>query len=208
MTYPLDQTPTDAPRPAAAPRARPEGPLARLLRHYLRRDNGSIAAEAVIVFPMMIWAVLAGYVYSDAMRVKSLNTKAAYTVADALSREASVNQMFVDRMADLAWMLTGGREDTSMRITVIRYETATDRYTLSWSKETGDHFVPLTEPDLNAMRPQLPVAADMDSLILVETHMEYSPVYDVGLSDTELQTFVITRPRYSPGLCWEQSQDC
>jgi hypothetical protein len=184
------------------------GRIARLLNRFRRGDEGSIAAEAVIVFPMMIWALLAGYVFSDAMRVKSLNTKAAYTVADALSREGSVNQNFVDRMSELAWMLTGGRDDTALRVTVLRYETATDTYRLSWSNTKGIWFTPLTEADLNAMRDRLPVAADMDSLILVETHMVYAPVYDVGLSDTDLLTFVITRPRYSPGLCWEQTLDC
>lgn len=173
---------------------------------FARGRDGSMSAEAVIIFPLLLWTLLAGYVFFDVQRVKSLNTKAAYTVADALSREDSINQTYVTRMGELAWLLTGGRAETSLRVSVIRYDG--QNFGLSWSRETGTHYSVLSQSDVDAMASDLPRAAALDSLIIVETHMPFEPAYDVGLPNMDLERRVITRPRFSPGLCWNDSTAC
>ena len=174
---------------------------------FADNPQGSIAVEAVLIIPLLLWALLSGYVFFDAQRVKSLNTKSAYTIADALSREASVNETYVARMGELAWLLTGARADTSMRVSVLR--NTGEAYGLSWSRETGDYFSVLTQSDVDAMAAELPPSAPLDSLIVVETHMPFEPLYsNVGIPNTDLEMRVVTRPRYTPGLCWKDTTAC
>lgn len=202
----MSHTPKTAQRPTDRGLRKGRSILHRLTG-FLRRQDGTISTEAVIVTPLMIWAILFGYVYSDTMRVKSRTTKAAFTVADALSREASVNQNYIDRMAELTWLLTGGRFESSVRISVIRYD-ADAGYELSWSKAVGNDLSPYSQGDIDTIQGDLPLAAPMDSIILVDTNVPFTPIYQIGVTDMDLKSSAMTRPRYSPGLCWESSQDC
>ena len=186
--------------------------IGRLLKARLtifqRAGDGSLSAEAVIIFPILLWALLATYVYFDAVRMKSLNIKAGYTIADALSREASVDNNQIGRLNDLAKLMTGGRTDTNLRVTVVNYDTDDDVYSVSWSKERGDRYLEMDDEELEAMRDRLPLANRFDSLILVETVLSYEPLFDVGMSTMELENFAVTRPRFTTGLCWNESTDC
>ncbi len=186
--------------------------IGRLLKARLnifqRAADGSISAEAVIIFPILLWALLATYVYFDAVRMKSLNIKAGYTIADALSREASVDNNQIGRLNDLAKLMTGGRTDTNLRVTVVNYDSDDDVYSVSWSKERGDRYLEMDDEELEAMRDRLPLANDFDSLILVENVMSYEPIFEVGMSTIELENFAVTRPRFTTGLCWDESTDC
>ena len=186
--------------------------ISRLLKARLtifqRAGDGSISAEAVIIFPILLWALLATYVYFDAVRMKSLNIKAGYTIADALSREASVDNNQIGRLNDLAKLMTGGRTDTNLRVTVVNYDSDDDVYSVSWSKERGDRYLEMDDEELEAMRDRLPLANDFDSLILVENVVSYEPIFEVGMSTIELENFAVTRPRFTTGLCWDESTDC
>lgn len=178
-------------------------------RRFRRSERGSISAEAVVILPMLVWALFAGYVYFDAARTRSLTVKAANVVADVLSREEAVDSAYLDRMQDLTWMLTGGRQRTSLRVTVVTYESLTDLYRVSWSQTRGTFYeAPLGDGGVAAIRDRLPVMSDFDRLIVVETQLPYSPVFDVGLPHMDLETFQVTRPRFTPGLCWADTSAC
>ena len=183
-------------------------PLKVRLATFQRGADGSIAAEAVIIFPILIWALLGTYVYFDAVRIKSLNIKAGYTIADALSRTASVDDNEMQRLNDLIWLMTGGRTDTDMRVTVVNYDSDDDVYSVSWSKERGDHYTEMDDEELEAMRDRLPLANSYDSLILVENVISYEPIFEVGMSTMDLENFAVTRPRFTTGLCWDDTTDC
>ena len=182
--------------------------LRRRLVTFQRRADGSIAAEAVIIFPILLWALLATYVYFDAVRMKSLNIKAGYTIADALSRAASVDSNDMQRLNDLIWLMTGERTNNDLRVTVVNYDPDDDLYSVSWSKERGNHYTEMDDEELEAMRDRLPPANRFDSLILVENVVSYEPLFEVGMSTIELENFAVTRPRFTTGLCWDDSTDC
>ena len=57
------------------------------IRKFTRDEGGTATTEAVLVFPMLIWALMAMAIYFDAFRVRSVNLKAAYTISDMISRE-------------------------------------------------------------------------------------------------------------------------
>ena len=199
---------SEFPRRALAKMKRIGGPFKARLATFRSGVEGSISAEAVIILPIMLWALLATYVYFDAVRMKSLNIKAGYTIADALSRAATVDTNELKRLNELAWLMTGGRTSTNIRVTVVNYDPDDDVYSVSWSKERGDHYPEMDDEELEAMRDRLPLANSFDSLILVENVMSYEPLFEVGMSTMELENFAVTRPRFTTGLCWDDSTDC
>jgi hypothetical protein len=171
-------------------------------------QKGAIAVEAILVFPILAWAYMASFVYFDASRTKNTNLKTAYTIADALSREASVNQNYINTMHDLLGYLSFSKHETRARITIVRYSSASSKYTVSWSEALGNEIAPWTDNNINSISSQLPTVPENDPFIVVETFMDYTPSFNVGLDPFTINYLVVTRPRYFPGICWDGTTAC
>lgn len=169
---------------------------------FRKQQEGSISVEALLILPLLAWAYLATFVYFDAFRAKNTNLKAAYTISDAISREADVNDAYLNSMKRLLNFLTDSRHSTKMRVTVLSYRSSDDKYYLLWSKKRGPNISTLTNSDLETLRTKLPKITDFDTLIIVETFMAYEPAFNVGINALSIDNFVVTRPRFSPGLCF------
>ena len=61
-----------------------------LIRKTLKDEKGSFSVEAILMFPMLVWAFMAMYVFFEGLRESNINLKATYTVADLLSRETDL----------------------------------------------------------------------------------------------------------------------
>ena len=71
--------------------------LQTCLRDFARDIRGSLTVEAVVMFPMLFWAMLSMLVFFDAYRQNSLNVKAAFTIGDMISREVDpINAAYLD----------------------------------------------------------------------------------------------------------------
>lgn len=183
-------------------------PFHRFLRRFRRDDEGSIAVEAILVFPVLFWAVLATFVYFDAFRSQSNNLKAAYTISDALSRETGyVTPEYLSSLYRLQEALTSSNHDTKVRVTVVRYDGNLDRYDVVWSQQEGGASL-LTSARLETMRDRLPVMPHNEILILYENWIAYEPIFSIGLDAFTFQNLVFTRPRFTPEqLCWNSVND-
>ncbi|RYG93165.1 pilus assembly protein [Loktanella sp. IMCC34160] len=183
-------------------------PLHNFLRRFRRDDQGSIAVEAILVFPVLFWAVLATFVYFDAFRSQSNNLKAAFTISDALSRESGyVTPEYLTSLHRLQEALTSSNHDSRIRVTVIRYDEGADAYNVVWSQQQGGAN-PLTTATLLSMRDRLPVMPDNEILILYENWIAYEPIFSIGLDAFTFQNMVFTRPRFTPDqLCWNSVND-
>ncbi len=181
--------------PAAVLRAR--------IARFARDLRGSLSMETVLVFPLLMWAYIAMFIYFDAFRVQSTNLKAAYAVSDLLSREAVVNQDYIDGMNDVFDYLIASSDPTWLRVTVVKWDENDDEYKVEWSHTTKGKPVhtdaTINSPDVVSKIPVLPVG---DKVIVVETHMTYEPIFNVGLGQLSLDNFIVTRPRKGPQLQW------
>ena len=54
---------------------------------FLRDEDGLILAEGLLMLPLVIWALVAMFIYWDVFRTINITQKAAYGVADLLSRQ-------------------------------------------------------------------------------------------------------------------------
>ncbi|MGJ8615456.1 MAG: TadE/TadG family type IV pilus assembly protein [Sulfitobacter sp.] len=170
---------------------------------FLRREDGSIAIEAVIVMPLLFWTYLSMFSIFDAFRMYSINQKAAYTIGDAISRETvPIDGAYLEGAQDLFEYLSRSQDQTSIRVSSIYYDAGQDEYRRDWSQKRGS-VAELTNADVKNWHEKLPVLPDNERLVLVETWADYDPPFNTGLEEREIRNFVFTRPRYAPRVCWE-----
>lgn len=176
-------------------------PLARLQRFW-RDESGTMLAEAVIVLPLMLWAYVALFVYWDAYRSVNTVQKAAYTVSDMVSREmVTLNAQYVPGMRDLMRYLIGKDQNIKLRVTSVTWSELNNRFEVDWSRSPDRAMPELTTATIADVAYRIPDMADGDRVMLVETEVAYHPAFNVGLSDTTLQQFIVTRPRFVPKIC-------
>lgn len=181
--------------------------LKRLLTRALRfrtSETGSFSIEAVLVLPLLAWSILSAFSYFDGLRQNNINIKAAHTLSDMLSRETvPIDAEYMDGMQRVLDFLTGQRYDTALRISVFSYDGKDEEFDLQWSQATNG--TPALTPDTqDLIEARLPLTAAGDTIIAVETWIDYRALYTYGLDDTVLYQFAATRARYVPQLLYTQ----
>ncbi|MGV6847698.1 MAG: TadE/TadG family type IV pilus assembly protein [Marinibacterium sp.] len=177
--------------------------LFRFARRFVRDTRGAVSLEFALMMPALFLTLAGSYVYFDGYRQSTTNLKAAYTVSDLLSRETNViDNDYLDAMVDLLRFLTRPDDNISLRVTLIYWSDQDNRYYVDWSAKRGFSTV-LTNNDMASLETKLPVLADGDRAILVETRTYYNPDFNVGMTQKELYNFVVTRPRFAPQIVYQ-----
>jgi hypothetical protein len=173
------------------------------LRRFVEDARGSLTVEAVITLPILFWAMLSMMVFFDAYRQSGKSVKAAFTITDMVSREVDpINNAYLDGAFNLFRELVRSDQTPQMRITVVYFDAAANRFFRDWSHQRGGVPV-LTNADILAMQDRLPAMPDNERLILVETWTDYTPPFNVGIDRQNLYHFVFTRPRFAPQVKFE-----
>lgn len=187
------------------------------LGHFLRRfkddEDGVVAVELVLVIPMLVWALLSTLVYFDAYQNEAISTRAGLTIADAISRERNaVDQTYITNLRNVLRVLTRVDANPAIRVTVYRYRESNDTYIVVWSvDESGDMGGALTTADLQTMRNRLPIMANGDRAILVETRTAYSapfstgmgPFFGSGIGNIDFNSMTVITPRFMDTICFD-----
>jgi hypothetical protein len=188
----------------------PAAALGRLRAAVLRfRDEtlGSLSVEAVVILPVLMWAYTANLVWFDSFRVQNTNIKAGYAVADTLSRQTDiVTPEFIDGMRDLYAFLSASRNRADLRVTSIGRDPVTGSPRAAWSYATGD-LPTLTNADLLDRADVIPMLTPGDTIIFVETIMDYVPPINVGLRARTFTNVIPTRPRFAPQIVFQLEED-
>ncbi|WP_425071980.1 TadE/TadG family type IV pilus assembly protein [Sagittula sp. S175] len=187
------------------------------LQRFAEDTRGNMAIEAVIWLPLILGVLSAMFSLHDTYRYKGLNTKAAYTISDALSRETDpIDDAYLDGMVDVLEFLTISEGPYSLRVTLVRYDGDTtnangtinvgEGYTVEWSQVRGN-FTALDNAMLAEAKAELPIMLHNERVILVETRTDYVPPYIVpGLTATDMfYTYGFTRPRFAPKIVWKDA---
>ena len=171
------------------------------IRKTLKDEKGSFSVEAILMFPMLVWAFMAMYVFFEGLRESNINLKATYTVADLLSRETDlIDQPYLDGMNGVYGWLSRAGQPVSMRVTVVRYDETADQHVKVWSRGVNG------KPELDqaevtqSLSRHVPIMADADTAIVVETWTTYVPIMDIGLTTTDIYNVVVTAPRFTEQL--------
>jgi len=181
--------------------------MIKILRKFRGAEDGSLSVEAVLMFPLLVWALAGSYVFFDGYRSKAVNLKAAYTISDILSRETGyVTPSYMTNLYTLQERLTYSRTSTSLRLTVISFDSNTEQFTVRWSEATGS-VQPLTTELLQNLTERLPLIPSGEVVVLVQNWVNYQPAFRNMFSPINFENFVVTRPRFAPQLCWNSSDN-
>lgn len=185
---------------------------ARLLRNLARDDGASLTVEAVVVFPLLIWAFCATFAYYDVYRHKMLAMKGNYAISDLLSRETcDVNMNYLNGTEDVFEYFTRASDaDAWIRVTPVRCKKRCDNPNTrvlrrDWSHAT-DGKSSLTNGKVNNQyRDVVPMIAKGERVIMVESSLDYEPIFGTlipGIGNRTMVDIVMTRPRFAPKLSW------
>ena len=175
------------------------------LRRFRDETDGNVTIEFVLAMPILFWAFMASFVFYDGYRQSTVNLKAAYTIGDLISRETEeINDNYIDSMHNLLTMMVDSASsgDVDLRISVVRWDEADDRYYVDWSANRG-FSEELADANVMELETRLPVMPDNERVILIETNNLFRPLFRVGLDDIDLENFVFTRPRFVSQVVWE-----
>ncbi len=175
----------------------------------VRREDGSVTTEAVIIMPLLAAFYCATFVWFDAYRQKTLVMKASYAVSDVLSRQEEVDEPFLDNMRDVLDYMIPSNAAPKMRISLINSVLDSDGnsvYTVVWSYGPNG-MNDLTQEDIDADSSWIPVMGDDDNVVVTETAVLYQPIFRVGIDDKVYRNTIVTRPRFHPTLAKEDEPD-
>ncbi|MFZ5962143.1 TadE/TadG family type IV pilus assembly protein [Thalassococcus sp. BH17M4-6] len=179
------------------------------LRRFGKDTDGYVTIEAMIILPGLIWLFAASWVYFDVFREQSINQKANYTIGDMLSRETDpITDEYIDNAYKLLLNLNKSEAaKTDLRITVVRYNAKNRKYQVVWSAARGVPE-PLANNSMRHYEDRLPIMANNDQVIVVETWDDYLPDFrGVGLDAFDITTYSFTRPRFAPQILYSSVKD-
>lgn len=172
------------------------------IRRFGRSETGSVMAETVIVLPILLWSFLALFVYWDSFRSMNTVQKAAYTISDTISREMIVlPTSYFDGLRNVMDVMIDSDQDVRMRITSFTYDESELKYKVMWSYSPDNSMPELTTAALGLLKHRLPNMADADYATILETEVDYQPVFNVFMDQMTLQQFIVTRPRFVSPTC-------
>lgn len=190
-------------------------PLMRRVWRFRADEAATVTVEFMMMLPIIVWAFVSTVQFFDAYRAEMLSNKAALTVADMYSRETGyIDGNYLNGTRDLLRYLTLAEDNPDYRVTLFYWREDRNQYWVRWSRNRGSQ-VNHTHDSLNAMSSQLPILADEERAILVETWTDYTPQYGngmgymvgTGLDPIEFKTFVVISPRFATTICWNNTPD-
>jgi Flp pilus assembly protein TadG len=179
--------------------------LKRAVRRFRQSEVGSFTAEAVVIFPLLVWSYTAMFVFWDAFKTQNINLKASYTIADMISREQRmIDQAYLDGARSIYAVLSTGNENHRLRVSVVRNRVdalGNAALSLEWSQVSGEDVTSYT--DISQVADIIPMLAENDTVIVVTTFTDWQPVFNVGLRPMTLTETSVTAPRFLPQIQWD-----
>lgn len=178
----------------------------RSLCRFGRDTRGTLSVEAALMLPMLCFFYVGSFVWFDAFRAQNTNLKAAYTLADMISREDNVSDAYLNGLNTVFDYLTFSRHPTYVRATSItcrsdcENEAARD-LDICWSWASAGRPA-LTAETFVQFEDKIPLMPLGDTVMFTETFMAYEPPFNVGIGPQRFENFVVTRPRFSPSVAW------
>lgn len=181
----------------------------RRLRRFWKDETAAVTLEAVIITPVLALAFLGSFVIFDAFRTYNTSIKATYAVADILSRQTStVFPADIEGMAEIFEYMVRNQGDAQLRATQIVYDENEDdnQHTVEWSYATNNKERLFTA-NLTNLEDRLPIMADEERILLIETFIPYRPAFSIGLGLMTFENFTVTRPRYAEKVPFEEPEE-
>ena len=193
---------------------------------FLREEDGLILAEALITLPLLIWSLVAIFIYYDVFRTINVTQKAAYSIADLLSRQRdTIPTTFFEGLQNVTDFLTPGGHPVKLRVTSLECSSptgtkvcnlTTGTYKKLFSRSPGNKVTELTEAKINSEWRGKKIATlnNGEAVFVVEMTVDFKAQLQtvlagllVNVNDQTFGEFIVTRPRHRR-LCLEGTTTC
>lgn len=172
---------------------------------FKKREDGTVSVELVFIAPGLTLIIMILITFFAGFRAQTHATRAATVVTDMVSREVTpVTPSFFEGVDGLMQAMITSDDEPDFRVTSFTYDEDDDAYSVSWSKDNGA-FGAMDDSDLNQVSDRLPTMRDGQRAILVETAVQYVPVFDIGIGTRQFDNFNVTTPRFVAQLCYMDS---
>lgn len=172
-----------------------------------RKEAGAASVEIVLLAPMLF---LAGCQLVDlflGFRANGLNYRAAYAVADSVSRIGQHEQLDraqLEDLHDLFQFIVKSDGDTAIRVTVVKLEsdpvTGQPELNIKFSEAEPQSFGRVTSID--EIRNRIPIMGLSDEVIITQTHSEWEPVY-IDIGTRNYNELIVSRPRFTQTVTFD-----
>jgi Flp pilus assembly protein TadG len=167
----------------------------KFIRKFKSDEIGGASIELVLLTPFILGAILASYVFFDAMNARTKSIRASQVISDLLSRQTEIDNDFIDSIDVVFDSIsdTRDRENSWLRVTVIvRTETGPE---VLWSSSTNMKSAELTT--ISAIEKKLPIISEGEGLIFLETFSEFTPILGwVGMKEFTFKNSIPTISRF------------
>ncbi|MDG1531944.1 MAG: hypothetical protein P8Q99_11390 [Paracoccaceae bacterium] len=178
----------------------------RLKRFFVEDQSGVILVELIVMLPAMLFAFYMGFAFFDAYQAKVASERAAYTLGDLISRETgTVDSAYIDGMGEIFTYLTDAdQDDYWFRVTSLTWSDEDEGHTIDWSDATTNNSA-MTQSELNSILESIPLMADGDTIMVVETNETYTPILSNMIGNQIFKNINIVRARFVPAVLYEDS---
>ena len=181
----------------------------RSLRRFRQDEAGSYTVETVLMLPILCLTIFTMLTFIDAYRAKLHALRVTYAVGDMLSRaQFPATHQTIAGLAEVFDQLSIGAHDTAIRVSSIIWDDSNSEHLLVWSDSARAGSgtappTPITSDTLAQITEALPTLADGDSVIFVESWVQYEPPFDIGLAEQTFQHTGVVSPRFIPVLYFD-----
>lgn len=173
---------------------------------FRKSEDGTMSVDAVIVLPFLLWVIAMTYGFWDLFHTKAVSQRAAYTIADTLSRETeNVDATYLNGINNVHTYLMQGQHSSRLRVSLIAWNDTDSEFNVIWSKSPDANWTGHTDATLALVEDSIPAMNQGDVAIFVEAQVRFIPFMDFMLDPMTLETQVVTRPRFAPQLVWENA---
>ena len=188
-----------------------------LVKRFLRDDRGTVTVEFVLIFPLLALWLGASFIFFDAFKTTSQAAKAAYTIADIVSRQPVIPAGYIDDLHTLQEnLLPRSPNGKWLRLTSIEYvedpdldgdgEPDAKYHRVLWSRakplavDSNGKSNEMTDAEIPTEI--LPQMSPNDTVVLVENFVPYTSIpipllSELSFTGLEWRNRIPIRPRYT-----------
>lgn len=179
----------------------------RVVRAFHAHQHGTVSTETVLVLPVILWALVASVTYTDAFRQQTNLQKSVFTASDLLSRAGGtvVTPEYIEGIFGFMQRMNESQSTIQMRVSLVAWDSENDQLRVVWSngRHAGGRGL-LRDDVLNEVyAPQIPSVATGETVLLTEGWLGHVPLFDVGLTERIFGEIAVTRPRFAPGIVYD-----
>lgn len=170
--------------------------LKTALQRFATDDRGAVLVETLVALPFLIWAYIGMFVFWDGFQTANAVQKASYLAADFVTRNATVTTSQLAGVRTTMDYMINAENAPSIRVTSVIWVAARNRLEVDWSRSIGSPRTIHTTSSIALVKDRIPEMSDLDTVIVVETWLDYEPALNMGLTDETFEQFIVTRPRF------------